>query len=89
MYQLFPSIPCVSVSEKPAFFRPFSIFENPLASRNQSGCFGKPGFPKQPNWFEDARGFVNLERGLKKVGFSDTEINGILGNNWFNFYKSI
>ena len=53
------------------------------------GSKNKPGFPKQPDWFKDARGFVNLERGLKKVGFSDTEIKGILGNNWFNFYKSI
>jgi len=48
-----------------------------------------PGFPKQPNWFEDARGFSNLESGLKKIGFSENETNGILGNNWYNFYKSI
>ena len=48
-----------------------------------------PGFPKQPEWFNDARGFKNLENGLKKVGFSDEETNGILGNNWFNFYKNI
>ena len=40
-------------------------------------------------WFEDARGFKNLENGLKKVGFNEKEINGILGNNWFNFYKGI
>ena len=33
--------------------------------------------------------FKNLEEGLKKVGFSDTETNGILGNNWYNFYKTI
>ena len=53
------------------------------------GSKNKPGFPKQPDWFEDARGFNNLEKGLKKVGFSDTETNGILGNNWYNFYKTI
>mgnify|MGYP001171893805 CR=1 FL=1 len=53
------------------------------------GSKNKPGFPKQPNWFEDARGFKNLELGLKKVGFSETETNGILGNNWYNFYKTI
>ena len=29
----------------------------------------KPGFPKQPAWFEDARGFANIEEGLKKIGF--------------------
>jgi len=53
------------------------------------GSKTKSGFPKQPNWFVDARGFKNLENGLKKVGFSTEEVNGILGNNWFNFYREI
>ena len=53
------------------------------------GSKNKPGFPTQPDWFVDARGFKNLEIGLKKVGFNQEEINGILGNNWFNFYKDI
>ena len=53
------------------------------------GSKNKPGFPKQPDWFLDARGFSNIEKGLKKVGFSDTETHGILGNNWYNFYKYI
>ena len=53
------------------------------------GSKNKPGFPKQPNWFEDTRGFPNIEKGLKKIGFSDDETHGILGNNWYNFYKSI
>ncbi len=53
------------------------------------GSKNKPGFPKQPDWFLDARGFSNIEKGLKKVGFSDTETYGILGNNWYNFYKSV
>tara|TARA_Y100001960_G_C14365830_1_gene676632 strand:- start:26 stop:673 length:648 start_codon:yes stop_codon:yes gene_type:complete len=49
----------------------------------------KPGFPKQPDWFLDSRGFNNLEIGLKAVGFQEEEVNGILGNNWYNFYKGI
>ena len=53
------------------------------------GSKKKQGFPKQPDWFIDASGFVNIEKGLKKIGFSDTETHGILGNNWYNFYKSI
>ena len=48
-----------------------------------------PGFPKQPEWFIDARGFNFLEKGLKDIGFSIEEVNDILGNNWFNFYKGI
>ena len=59
-------------------------------SRNYGeGSKNKPGFPKQPTWFEDARGFANIEEGLKKIGFSEIEVDGILGNNWYNFYKNI
>ena len=53
------------------------------------GSEDKPGFPKQPDWFIDARGFNSLETGLKKIGFNLEEVNDILGNNWFNFYKGI
>jgi microsomal dipeptidase-like Zn-dependent dipeptidase len=53
------------------------------------GTKSKPEFPKQPDWFLDARGFKNLNEGLRKVGFSENEVNGILGNNWYNFYKGI
>ncbi len=53
------------------------------------GSKNKPGFPKQPVWFEDARGFKNLESGLIKIGFNKLEVEGILGNNWYNFYKNI
>ena len=53
------------------------------------GSSNNPHFPKQPKWFEDARGFKNLEQGLKKVGFQETEVNDILGNNWYNFYRGM
>ena len=53
------------------------------------GTKSKPEFPKQPDWFLDARGFKNLNEGLRKVGFSENDVNGILGNNWYNFYKGI
>ena len=42
MYQLFPSMSCVSCSLKPTFLRPFSKFMKPLASSNQLGWGGKP-----------------------------------------------
>jgi microsomal dipeptidase-like Zn-dependent dipeptidase len=51
------------------------------------GNASNAAFPDQPSWFQDARGFVNLEKGLKLVGFDEKEIKLILGNNWFNFYK--
>ena len=52
------------------------------------GSATNPSFPQQPNWFQDTSGFDNIEIGLKKVGFNDSETNAILGNNWFNFYKN-
>jgi microsomal dipeptidase-like Zn-dependent dipeptidase len=51
------------------------------------GSASNAAFPDQPSWFQDARGFINLEKGLKSVGFDEKEIKLILGNNWFNFYK--
>ena len=51
------------------------------------GSSNNAGFPPQPSWFEDARGFNNLEIGLKNVGFSEEETHDILGNNWYNFYQ--
>ena len=53
------------------------------------GTKEKSGFPKQPDWFIDARGFKNIQEGLLKIGFNKEEVSGILGNNWFNFYKEI
>tara|TARA_B110000444_G_C18265305_1_gene333848 strand:- start:189 stop:491 length:303 start_codon:yes stop_codon:yes gene_type:complete len=47
------------------------------------------GFPEQPSWFKDARGFENLEKGLFSVGFQENEVNDILGNNWYNFYQGL
>ena len=53
------------------------------------GSKDKPGFPKQPDWFLDSRGFNNINTGLKSLGFKDEEVNDILGNNWYNFYRGI
>ncbi len=74
---------------------PDSVVEwmrNGTWSKNKNygeGSKKKSGFPMQPEWFLDARGFKNLEKGLIKVGFNKQEVNNILGNNWFNFYKGI
>ena len=53
------------------------------------GSSSDVNFSKQPNWFKDAKGFKNLEQGLKKIGFSENDVNGILGNNWYNFYRDL
>ena len=53
------------------------------------GSSNNKNFHKQQTCFKDARCFNNLEEGLKKVGFKETEVNDILGNNWYNFYRGM
>ena len=87
------SVKNIGVGSDLCLNQPDSVVEwmrNGTWSKNKNfgeGSKDKSGFPRQPKWFQDARGFSNLEQGLKKIGFSDSEINGILGNNWYNFYK--
>ena len=51
------------------------------------GSKSDAAFPTQPDWFENTLGFNNLELGLKEVGFDNTEVDLILGDNWYNFYR--
>ncbi|MGI9419698.1 MAG: membrane dipeptidase [Geminicoccaceae bacterium] len=44
------------------------------------------GFPPMPSWFRDNRDFSNIEAGLRATGLSETEVAGIMGENWLRFY---
>mgnify|MGYP000501228907 CR=1 FL=1 len=50
------------------------------------GSADNAGFPPMPDWFEDNRHFGNIEKGLLDAGLSDTDVAGIMGNNWLRFY---
>ena len=50
------------------------------------GPAAAPGFPPQPDWFRDNRDFANLEAGLRAVGFDETEVAGLMGENWLRFF---
>jgi microsomal dipeptidase-like Zn-dependent dipeptidase len=50
------------------------------------GSADNAGFPPQPPWFTDNTGFPGLRTGLKDVGFSEEDVNRIMGNNWFRFF---
>lgn len=52
------------------------------------GSASNAGFPPMPNWFKDNRDFGNIEAGLHKQGFSNTEVAGIMGENWLKFYDT-
>ena len=51
------------------------------------GSAGQAGFPEQPDWFRDNRDYPKILIGLKEVGFSDEEIEGISGKNWLHFFE--
>ena len=52
------------------------------------GSAASPGFPEQPEWFQDNRDFPQLLRGLFKVGFSEEEVKLIAAENWINFFET-
>ncbi len=51
------------------------------------GSQSEAGFPPQPKWFENNKGFANILNGLRLVGFSSKEIKKISGENWMNFFE--
>ena len=50
------------------------------------GSASAPGFPPMPAWFEDNRHFGNITQGLRRVGFDDAEVTGLMGGNWYRFF---
>jgi membrane dipeptidase len=44
------------------------------------------GFPAMPGWYRDNRDFGNIASGLRAKGFSEDEVNAIMGGNWLRFY---
>ncbi len=51
------------------------------------GSADNAGFPPMPEWFRDNRDFGNIETGLRTVGMSAEEVAGVMGKNWYNFYR--
>ncbi len=51
------------------------------------GSADNPGFPPMPDWFQDNRHFGNIAKGLGAVGFSQSEVDGLMGGNWLRFYE--
>ena len=46
------------------------------------------GFPDQPKWFRDNRDFANIESGLLSKGFSNEDVELVMGKNWLNFFEA-
>ena len=52
------------------------------------GSADNAGFPPMPSWFESAADFNNLSDGLRAAGFSESDVDNILGENWLRFYEN-
>ncbi|HSH49984.1 MAG TPA: dipeptidase [Halomonas sp.] len=46
------------------------------------GSAANAGWPAPLPWLRDSRDFPNLIGGLREVGFSESEVAGIMGRNW-------
>lgn len=51
------------------------------------GSASTPGFPEMPSWFADNRDFGRIAAGLRATGLSETDVAGIMGNNWLRFFE--
>jgi membrane dipeptidase len=40
-----------------------------------------------PDWFTDNRDFGNIRAGLLNAGLGAGDVDGIMGDNWFRFYR--
>ena len=45
-------------------------------------------FPPQPEWFQSAADFEQLNSGLRNAGFNQEETADILGENWLRFFEN-
>ncbi len=52
------------------------------------GSAANRGFPPQPGWFRDNRGFPGILEGLRAVGFSEDDVRAIAHDNWLRFFET-
>ncbi|MDG1867514.1 MAG: membrane dipeptidase [Yoonia sp.] len=50
------------------------------------GSASDAGFPPMPSWFTDNRDFDNIRNGLLETNLTSTQVDGIMGDNWYRFY---
>jgi microsomal dipeptidase-like Zn-dependent dipeptidase len=40
-----------------------------------------------PSWFQGNKDFSNIAQGLRDIGFSQDNVDALMGGNWYRFYK--
>jgi microsomal dipeptidase-like Zn-dependent dipeptidase len=51
------------------------------------GTAANKAWPKQPPWFEGSEHIGNIAQGLVKHGFSEAEVDKVMGGNWLRFFE--
>ncbi|WP_070988070.1 membrane dipeptidase [Halofilum ochraceum] len=49
------------------------------------GSVDRPSWPDPLPWFRSSADFPNIAQGLRDRGFSDGDVDGIMGGNWLRF----
>lgn len=52
------------------------------------GSSSNAGWPRQPDWFSNSTHYSNIAQGLKTHGFSQDDIEKVMGINWLRFFES-
>ena len=45
-------------------------------------------WPRQPEWFKSSKDFGNIVKGLADKGMAQTDIEKVMGGNWYRFFES-
>ncbi len=51
------------------------------------GSATQAGFPAQPDWFANSTHYRHLANGLAKAGFQPQDVEKIMGDNWWRFFR--
>jgi membrane dipeptidase len=51
------------------------------------GSASSKEWPKQPDWFRGIADIHNVAKGLQQVGFTDQDIQKVMGGNWLRFFQ--
>jgi microsomal dipeptidase-like Zn-dependent dipeptidase len=50
------------------------------------GSAANLSWPRQPNWFTGSKDMLTVAQGLEDVGFDNSDIEKIMGQNWLAFF---
>lgn len=52
------------------------------------GSASNADWPRQPDWFASSKDFGNIAKGLSDKGMAQSDVEKVMGLNWFNFFEA-